>query len=28
MWEDLLAGAVGLLVLGYLLDALLHPDRY
>ncbi|QIM23157.1 potassium-transporting ATPase subunit F [Phycicoccus sp. HDW14] len=28
MWEDLIAGVIGLLLLGYLLDALVRPDRY
>ncbi|MGG5260563.1 potassium-transporting ATPase subunit F [Phycicoccus avicenniae] len=28
MWQDLVAGGIGLLLLGYLLDALIHPDRY
>lgn len=28
MWEDLIAGVIGLLLLGYLLDALVHPDKY
>ena len=28
MWEDLLAGAVALLLLAYLLYALVHPDRF
>ncbi|HMM95034.1 MAG: potassium-transporting ATPase subunit F [Micrococcales bacterium] len=28
MWEDLVAGVIGLLLLAYLLDALIRPDRY
>lgn len=28
MWEDILAGTTGLLLIAYLLDALIHPDRY
>ena len=28
MWEDLIAAAVGLALVGYLLYALVRPDRF